>query len=111
MTPQETLRQEKPRGEERGRVLPFTPRAARSRNDTRPREARSPVPDLSRFQRPPEDEDYRHRMLMNALAFAVLSVMILFGVWIADNMSERAKGQDCILLGRTNCAPIPVPPR
>ena len=111
MTPQEKLRQEPPRTEERGRVLPFMPRAARSPNDKRLCEqSRSPVPDLSRFQRLPQDEDYGHRMLMNLLAFAVLSVMVLFGVWIADNMSERARGEDCILLGRTSCAPIPVPP-
>jgi hypothetical protein len=49
-------------------------------------------------------------MLMNALAFAVLSVMVFFGVWIADNMTQRAKDQDCVLLDRNNCAPIPVPP-
>jgi hypothetical protein len=103
MTPHEPLRIE-----ERGRVLPFRPRAKRSHNDKLPR---SPVPDLTRFHRLPEDEDYGQRMLMNALAFAALSVMIFFGVWIADNMSQRAKGQDCVLLGRTNCAPIPVPPR
>jgi hypothetical protein len=107
MTPQEPLRTE-----ERGRVLPFRPRAVRPRTEKLSREqARSPVPDLSRFQRlPEEDDDYAHRMLMNALAFAVLSVMIFFGVWIADNMTPRATGQDCILLGRTNCAPIPAPP-
>jgi hypothetical protein len=106
MTPQEPLRTE-----ERGRVLPFRPRAVRSRNDKLLREqARSPVPDLSRFHRLSDKEDYGHRMLMNALAFAVLSVMVFFGVWIADNMTQRTKVQDCILLGRTNCAPIPVPP-
>jgi hypothetical protein len=107
MTPQEPLRTE-----ERGRVLPFRPRPVRSRNEKLSREqARSPVPDLSRFHRLPVDEDYRHRMLMNALAFAVLSVMVLFGMWIADNMTQRDKDQDCILSGRTNCAPIPVPPK
>jgi hypothetical protein len=108
MTPQESLRTE-----ERGRVLPFRPRAVRpSRNDKLLREqARSPVPDLSRFHRLPEDDDYGHRMRINALAFAVLSVMVCFGVWIADNMTQRTKDQDCILLGRTNCAPIPVPPK
>ena len=84
-------------------MLPFRPRAARTRNEKLSREqARSPVPDLSRFHQLPEDDDYEHRMLMNALAFAVLAVMVFFGVWIADNMTERAKGQDCILLGRTN---------
>ena len=108
MTPQEPVRTE-----ERGRVLQFRPRAARSRNDKPRREqARSPVPDLSRFHRlPGDDEGYRHRMLMNALAFVVLSVMVFFGVWIADNMTQRVKDQDCILLGRNNCAPIPVPPK
>jgi hypothetical protein len=107
MTPQEPLRTE-----ERGRVLPFRPRAVRTRTEKLSREqARSPVPDLSRFQQlPEEDDDYGHRMLMNALAFAVLSVMVFFGVWIADNMTQRTQVQDCILLGRNNCVPIPVPP-
>jgi hypothetical protein len=106
MAPQEPLRTE-----ERGRVLPFRPRAGRSRNDKLLREqARSPVPDLSKFHRLPDNEDYGHRMLINAIAFAVLSVIVFFGVWIADNMTERVKVQDCLLLGRTNCAPIPVPP-
>jgi len=104
--------QEPLRTGERGRVLPFRPRAARSRNEKLLRDqARSLVPDLSRYHRLPDNEDYGHRMLMNVLAFAVLSVMVFFGVWIADNMTPRATGQDCVLLGRTNCAPIPVPPR
>ncbi len=105
MTPPEPLRTE-----ERGRVLPFRPRAVRTRTEKLWREqARSPVPDLSRFHQLPKD-DYGHRMLMNALAFAVLSFMVFFGVWIADNMTRRANDQDCILLGRANCMPIPVPP-
>ena len=98
-------------------MLPFRPRAVRARTEKLSREqARSPVPDLSRFHQLPKDDDngqeddYGHRMLMNALAFAVLSVMVFFGVWIADNMTKRANDQDCILLGRTNCMPIPVPP-
>jgi hypothetical protein len=107
MTPQEPLRTE-----ERGRVLPFRPRAVRSRNDKLLREhARSPVPDLSKFHRLPEDDDYQHRMLVNVLAFAALALIVFFGVWIADNMTQRANDQDCILLGRNNCAPIPVPPQ
>ena len=104
--------QESVRIEERGRVVPFRPRPARSRNEKLLRgQARSPVPDLSRFHRLPEDDDYGHRMLMNALAFAVLSIMVFFGVWIADNMTQRTRDQDCILLGRSNCVPIPVPPK
>jgi hypothetical protein len=46
---------------------------------------------------------------MNLFAFLVLSLIVNCGVWIADNMVQRARDQDCVLIGRTNCAPIPVP--
>ena len=99
------------KNEEKGRVLPFRPRATRSWNDKlRLRDQpRSPVADLSKYSRGPEDDDYRHRMMMNLLAFLALSLIIYCGIWIADNMSQRAKNQDCVLIGRTNCAPIPYP--
>jgi hypothetical protein len=97
---------------ENGHVIPFRPRALRpSKGKPRPRDfTRSPVPDLSKYSREPEEDDYRHRMRMNLFAFAALSLIVYCGIWIADNMSERTKVQDCILIGRTNCAPIPVPP-
>jgi len=44
---------------------------------------------------------------MNVLAFLVLSLMVYCGLWIADNMLKRARDQDCMLMGLTNCAPIP----
>jgi hypothetical protein len=97
------------KNEERGRVLPFRPRASHSWNDKlRLRQLRSPVDDLSRYSRNPEQDDYRHRMLMNLLAFLVLSVLVCCGVWLTDNLSQRAKPRDCILIGETNCAPIQV---
>ena len=97
------------KNEERGRVLPFRPRASRSWNDKlRLREPRSPVNDLSRYSRGPEQDDYRHRMLINLLAFLVLSLLVCCGIWLTDNISPRAKVRDCVLIGQTNCAPIPV---
>jgi hypothetical protein len=99
------------KNEEKGRVLPFRPRATRSWNDKlRLRDQpRSPVADLSKYSRGPEADDYRHRMMMNLFAFLVLSLIVYCGVWIADNMAQRAKDQDCVLIGRTNCTPVPVP--
>jgi hypothetical protein len=47
-------------------------------------------------------------MLMNLLAFLVLSLLVCCGVWLTDNLSQRAKPRDCILIGETNCAPIQV---
>jgi hypothetical protein len=69
----------------------------------------SPVNDLSKFSRGPEEDDYAHRMFMNLLAFLVLSFIVGCGIWLADNMSERNKDQDCGRISRTYCVPIPGP--
>jgi hypothetical protein len=105
MTPQPS------KDEEKGRILAFRPRTSRSWNaKLRPRDQqRSPVNDLSKYSRGPEEDDFRHRMVMNLLAFVVLSLIVACGVWLADNISERTKDMDCVLVGRTNCAPIAAP--
>jgi hypothetical protein len=61
--------------------------------------------DLRRFER--EDPmDYRHRMLVNALVIGIVVLLISAGVWIADTIGEMQHDQDCIMQGRTNCAPL-----
>jgi hypothetical protein len=91
------------------RVVPFRPRASRSWNDKlRLREPRSPVNNLTKYSRSSEQDDYRHRMLINLLAFLVLSLLVCCGVWLTDNISPGAKVRDCALIGQTNCTPIPV---
>lgn len=89
----------------------FRPRVPRARNDNHRRfpPLRSPVEDLSRFERDCEAEEHRHRMTANLLAFAVLCVIIVFGIWLANVMVEMRTGLDCSLSGRTNCAPIRLP--
>jgi hypothetical protein len=107
--------QEPSNDEEKGRVLPFRPRAPRSWNaQLRVRDnLRSPVDDLSKYSRAPDEEDYRHRMVVNLLAFLVLAVIVYCGIWLANTMAQLRKDQDCALSGRTNCSPIrlPVEPR
>jgi ferric-dicitrate binding protein FerR (iron transport regulator) len=97
--------------EEKGRVLPFRPRAPRSWNaHLRLRDRlRSPVEDLSKYSRDSDEDNFRHRMKVNLLAFAVLALIVACGVWLANTMAEMRKNQDCVLTGRTNCAPIQVP--
>jgi hypothetical protein len=92
---------------DKGRVLPFRPSAPHSGNARlwlRNR-SRSPVRDLSKFSRRPEEDNYSHRMFMNLLAFLVLSFIVGCGIWLADNMSERNKDQDCGWISRTYCGP------
>jgi hypothetical protein len=97
--------------EEKGRVLLFRPRPSRSWNaKLRLRDQpRSPVNDLSKYSRGPEEDDFRHRMTMNLLAFGVLSLIVVCGIWLTNNISKKTRDLDCVLVGRTNCAPIPVP--
>lgn len=98
------------RDEERGQVVAFRPRAPRARNDNVKRfePRRSPVNDLSQYARD-TDDNYRHRMINNFLAFLVLVIIVYCGVWLANTMAQMRKDQDCVLTGRTNCAPIAVP--
>jgi hypothetical protein len=95
--------------EERGRVLPFRPRKPRSWNSHLRDGLRSPVDDLSKYSRHPDDDNFHHRMKVNLLAFAVLALIVACGIWLANTMAEMRKNQDCVLTGRTNCAPIQVP--
>jgi len=103
--------QEQQRDEEKGRIILFRPRIPRARNDNlrRPGPLRSPVEDLSKYEQARENESYRHRMVNNLLAFAVLSLIVYCGIWLANTMAQLRTDQDCALMGRTNCAPIRVP--
>jgi hypothetical protein len=103
--------QQPSKDEDKGRVVAFRPRTSHSWNaKLRQRDqSRSPVSDLSKYSRGPEEDDYPHRMFMNLLAFLVLSLIVCCGIWLADNMSETHKDQDCGRISRTNCMPIPGP--
>jgi len=86
------------------RVLTFRPRPAARRH------APPLAPDdLSKFERGSEPDDYRHRMIVNAVAFAFVVVLSCAGLWLADSLAELRRNQDCVLSGRANCVPIEVP--
>jgi len=95
--------------EPEGRILPFRQRGSLfARNVPQP----PPVPDLKKYESPPEPPDeYRHRMIMNGLGFAVTVGLIVTGLWIAEVMAHMRKDQDCVLIGRRDCAPIDLPVR
>jgi len=67
--------------------------------------------DLAQYERDRQEDEsvnYPHRMLMNAIALAVVTMLIGVGVWLADTIAEMERDQDCVLQGRQNCAPIEV---
>ena len=68
-----------------------------------------PIGDLAAFEDEDRNIDYRHRMVMNVIAVAIVTLLVGAGVWIADTIAAMQQTQDCVLQGRQNCAPIEVP--
>jgi len=104
-------------------VLQFRPRASLAEHPAERANVRElfPEPDddhfdhLAEFEQDPEEDEtvnYPHRMLMNVIAVAIVTVLIGVGVWLADTIADMERDQDCVLQGRQNCAPIElaIPP-
>jgi hypothetical protein len=96
-------------------VLPFRPRNAASsagHGSHWPRRAgivaSSPVKGLAKYEGADSDDNYRHRMMVNLAALLVTVVLSLTGVWLAIQIADLRKNQDCVLSGRRNCMPIDV---
>jgi hypothetical protein len=68
--------------------------------------AEPPVEDLAKYQGKETPEDYRDRMIVNAVAFIFLVVLVGGGYWLADTMATIRKTEDCAASGRRNCIPI-----
>lgn len=67
-----------------------------------------PVDDLTKYARGENPDDYRHRMVVNVVAFAFVIALIAAGLWLADTMAAMRKNQDCVLSGRRSCTPVEV---
>ena len=66
--------------------------------------------DFACFEQEPEERiNYRQRMFMNVIALAIVTLLLGAGVWIAGTITELQKNQDCVLQGRSNCAPLELP--
>ena len=67
--------------------------------------------DLSRYERPrDEGDDFNHRMLANIAALAFTVALTAIGIWLAVSIADLRKTQDCVLVGRRDCAKISVTP-
>jgi hypothetical protein len=69
-----------------------------------------PPQDLSHYERDREEpDDFRHRMLANLAAFAFTVALTAIGIWLAMSIADLRKTQDCVLMGRRDCAGISTP--
>ena len=98
--------------EEEHRVLKFQPRTlahppGRPGDQEHPRQEPN---DLARYERDRnEPDDFRHRMLANVAAFAFTVALTAIGIWLAMSIADLRKTQDCVLMGRRDCARISTP--
>jgi hypothetical protein len=104
--------------QEEHRVLKFRPRTLNrppaSRGEPTGRvqdmDSRQEPNDLSRYERDRnEPDDFRHRMLANVAALAFTIALTAIGIWLAMSITEMRKTQDCVLMGRRDCAHISTP--
>ena len=97
------------------RVLKFRPRTlahppGQPDYQTRHGDGGHQPADLSRFERAPEEPDeFRHRMLANVAALAFTIALTAIGIWLAISIADLRKIQDCVLMGRRDCAQISTP--
>jgi hypothetical protein len=61
----------------------------------------------NRYDDDRETDDRRTAALMG---LAIVLSLAIAGVVLVRDLGEKAKLEDCLMSGRTNCAPIEVPP-
>jgi len=95
-------------------VLKFRPRTSAQPQGKREEPDRpvSVANDLSRYEKPREEpDDFRQRMLANIAAFAFTVALTAIGIWLAMSIADLRKTQDCLMMGRRDCAKISAMPR
>ena len=83
-------------GDDDGRVVSFRPRRAKMvrmdkwRKPAYDRDRHiSVILNLAKFEVDAREDDYTQRMIMNGLAFVVLLVLIVIGIWLAANINDQ----------------------
>jgi hypothetical protein len=60
-----------------------------------------------RYEDDRESDDRRTAALMG---LAIVLALAVAGVVLVRDLGKEAKLEDCLMSGRTNCAPIEIPP-
>ena len=63
---------------------------------------------LAKYEAGAADDNYRHRMMVNLAALVFTVLLGVAGAWLALQIAEMRKNQDCVLSGRRNCTPIDI---
>ena len=81
------------------------------KNPPRPMPGWRPTTSPGYERRRDEPDDFRHRMLANLAALAFTVALTAIGIWLTISIADLRKTQDCVLMGRRDCAKISTIPR
>ncbi len=59
----------------------------------------------------PDPDQHDHTPRGPLIGLAVIVALFVVGLLLVHELYQSGKLQDCLLSGRTNCAPIATPPR
>jgi len=74
-----------------------------------PRAVEPPDERLDKFAQSDEPDDFKHRMLVNLIAFCFVTILVVSALWLANSLATMRKDQDCVLSGKRGCSPIETP--
>jgi hypothetical protein len=68
-----------------------------------------PAEELEKFAQNGEPDDFKHRMLVNLIAFGFVTLLVISALWLANSLATMQKDQDCVLSGKRGCTPVETP--
>jgi hypothetical protein len=83
--------------------MPATPAAL---NRLSARRGPGSVPPMSHDPNEPEDGNSRRGAV---IGLAITLLLVVAGYYLLTALRENSKLQDCLMSGRTNCAPLDIP--
>jgi hypothetical protein len=57
------------------------------------------------------DDEADQRRSAALIGLIIILVLAIAGVWLVRELREKSRLEDCLMSGRTNCAPIETPSR
>jgi hypothetical protein len=59
---------------------------------------------------PPEEHDDGQSRPRALIGLVVVAVLVVAAVYLVHALRNESKLEDCLMSGRSNCAPIQIPP-
>lgn len=59
---------------------------------------------------PPEEHEHEQSRSRALIGLVVIAVLVIAAVYLVHALRDESNLEDCLMSGRSNCAPIETPP-